>query len=147
MGASLSTPFPFSCVCVYVCSVSSVPFPLPFPVNSPLLFMFWCVPLFLGEQGHSIVCGSLDVDYIATQGPLSNTINDFWQMVFEMRVTVIVMVTELVEGGVEKCASYFPVSEEDSPMETRSFVVHLVSSKRGRGFMERVLQVHHKVCC
>lgn len=35
---------------------------------------------------------------IATQGPLQETISDFWQMVFQRKVKVIVMLTELKEG-------------------------------------------------
>lgn len=35
---------------------------------------------------------------IAAQGPLQETISDFWQMVFQRKVKVIVMLTELKEG-------------------------------------------------
>jgi len=35
---------------------------------------------------------------IATQGPLQETIADFWQMVFQRKVKVIVMLTELKEA-------------------------------------------------
>ena len=35
--------------------------------------------------------------YIATQGPMSNTVNDFWSMVWQERCPVIVMITKLTE--------------------------------------------------
>ncbi|KAM7014304.1 receptor-type tyrosine-protein phosphatase C [Passerculus sandwichensis] len=44
---------------------------------------------------------------IATQGPLQETISDFWQMVFQRKIKVIVMLTELKEGDQELCAQYW----------------------------------------
>ncbi|XP_074007393.1 receptor-type tyrosine-protein phosphatase C isoform X2 [Numenius arquata] len=44
---------------------------------------------------------------IATQGPLQETICDFWEMVFQRKVKVIVMLTDLKEGDQELCAQYW----------------------------------------
>ncbi|XP_020009596.1 receptor-type tyrosine-protein phosphatase C isoform X4 [Castor canadensis] len=44
---------------------------------------------------------------IASQGPLTETIGDFWQMVFQRKVKVIVMLTELQNGDQEICAQYW----------------------------------------
>ncbi|XP_068612465.1 receptor-type tyrosine-protein phosphatase-like N [Brachionichthys hirsutus] len=46
--------------------------------------------------------------YIATQGPLSHTIAEFWQTVWENGCTVIVMMTALVEDGEKQCDRYWP---------------------------------------
>uniref|UniRef100_A0A667YXQ7 Tyrosine-protein phosphatase non-receptor type n=1 Tax=Myripristis murdjan TaxID=586833 RepID=A0A667YXQ7_9TELE len=46
--------------------------------------------------------------YIASQGPLSNTCQDFWQMVWEQGVAIIAMVTAEEEGGREKSFRYWP---------------------------------------
>ncbi|XP_066299501.1 receptor-type tyrosine-protein phosphatase S-like isoform X3 [Branchiostoma lanceolatum] len=46
--------------------------------------------------------------YIATQGPLPNTVNDFWRMVWEWKSCSIIMLTELEERGHEKCHKYWP---------------------------------------
>ena len=37
--------------------------------------------------------------FIATQGPMSNSTDLFWRMVWEQNVSVIVMITHLYEGG------------------------------------------------
>ncbi|MEJ1269604.1 protein tyrosine phosphatase non-receptor type 21 [Cricetulus griseus] len=47
-------------------------------------------------------------DYIATQGPLQNTCQDFWQMVWEQGIAIIAMVTAEEEGGREKSFRYWP---------------------------------------
>ncbi|XP_068808216.1 receptor-type tyrosine-protein phosphatase C isoform X3 [Struthio camelus] len=49
---------------------------------------------------------------IATQGPLQETVADFWQMVFQRKVKVIVMLTELKEGDQELCAQYWGEGKE-----------------------------------
>uniref|UniRef100_A0A3B4XHI3 Protein tyrosine phosphatase receptor type Na n=1 Tax=Seriola lalandi dorsalis TaxID=1841481 RepID=A0A3B4XHI3_SERLL len=46
--------------------------------------------------------------YIATQGPMSHTVADFWQMVWENGCTVIVMMSALVEDGEKQCERYWP---------------------------------------
>ncbi|XP_034274178.1 tyrosine-protein phosphatase non-receptor type 21 isoform X3 [Pantherophis guttatus] len=61
------------------------------------------------NASHIKVCvGGMEWDYIATQGPLQNTCQDFWQMVWEQGVAIITMVTAEEEGGREKSFRYWP---------------------------------------
>jgi len=50
----------------------------------------------------------IKLNFIACQGPLQNTENDFWTMVYEQKSTLIVMVTPLIENDFIKCHKYWP---------------------------------------
>ncbi|KAI6215664.1 Tyrosine-protein phosphatase non-receptor type 9 [Aphelenchoides besseyi] len=46
--------------------------------------------------------------YICTQGPMEETAEDFWQMIIQENVSVIVMLCNFYENGEEKCCHYYP---------------------------------------
>ncbi|XP_078574491.1 receptor-type tyrosine-protein phosphatase S-like isoform X2 [Branchiostoma floridae x Branchiostoma japonicum] len=52
--------------------------------------------------------------FIATQGPLPNTVDDFWRMMWETGSKAIVMVTNLMENNKQKCTQYWPDSGKQS---------------------------------
>lgn len=49
-------------------------------------------------------------DYIVSQGPLPETTDDFWKMIWQENVTVIVMLTLDMEALKVKCHRYWPDS-------------------------------------
>ncbi|XP_012230873.2 receptor-type tyrosine-protein phosphatase H isoform X1 [Linepithema humile] len=51
-------------------------------------------------------------EYIACQGPKEETTYDFWRMVDQYNINIIVMLTQLVEKGKEKCHQYYPTIRE-----------------------------------
>ncbi len=45
--------------------------------------------------------------FIATQGPLDTTISDFWEMIIDYNIMVIVMLCNTIEGNNNKCSEYW----------------------------------------
>ena len=54
--------------------------------------------------------------FIFTQGPLPKTFCDFWQMVWEQQVLVIVMTTRAIEKHKTKCGQYWPEDVGSAPI-------------------------------
>nr|XP_034318918.1 receptor-type tyrosine-protein phosphatase alpha isoform X1 [Crassostrea gigas] len=81
-------------------------------------------------------------EYIATQGPKSNTLGDFWRMIWQENVSSVVMVTTLVEGEKVKCNKYWP--DKDNPVLYGPMQVTLMEEKEYACFTTRQLSVLHK---
>ncbi|KAK9516048.1 hypothetical protein VZT92_024010 [Zoarces viviparus] len=64
-------------------------------------------------------------EYVATQGPLPGTKDDFWKMVWEQNVHNMVMVTQCVEKGRVKCDHYWPFDQD--PLYYGDQIVQMLS--------------------
>ncbi|XP_073725516.1 receptor-type tyrosine-protein phosphatase beta [Misgurnus anguillicaudatus] len=81
-------------------------------------------------------------DYIATQGPLPGTKDDFWRMVWEQNAHSIVMVTQCVERGMVKCDRYWPPDNE--PLCYGDIVVQMISEKIFPEWTVRDFKISHE---
>uniref|UniRef100_UPI0037E84E21 tyrosine-protein phosphatase non-receptor type 12 isoform X1 n=1 Tax=Semicossyphus pulcher TaxID=241346 RepID=UPI0037E84E21 len=81
--------------------------------------------------------------YIATQGPLPNTVIDFWRMNWEYNVAVIVMACREFEMGRKKCERYFPLLGEE-PMSFGPFRISCESEQARTDYFIRTLMVEYE---
>ncbi|XP_063670954.1 tyrosine-protein phosphatase non-receptor type 22 isoform X15 [Pan troglodytes] len=78
--------------------------------------------------------------YIATQGPLSTTLLDFWRMIWEYSVLIIVMACMEYEMGKKKCERYWAEPGE-MQLEFGPFSVSCEAEKRKSDYIIRTLKV------
>ncbi|XP_057193350.1 receptor-type tyrosine-protein phosphatase T isoform X1 [Triplophysa rosa] len=90
--------------------------------------------------------------YIATQGPMQETVRDFWRMIWQENSASIVMVTNLVEVGRVKCVRYWPDETEVygdikvTLIETEPLAEYVIRTftvqKKGHHEMREIRQFH-----
>ncbi|XP_020494184.1 tyrosine-protein phosphatase non-receptor type 2a [Labrus bergylta] len=82
--------------------------------------------------------------YILSQGPLRNTCGHFWLMIWEQCSKAVIMLNRVIEKGSEKCAQYWPTTEEQQMSFTDTgFVVRLLSEEDQSYYTIRVLELHN----
>ncbi|XP_029954409.1 receptor-type tyrosine-protein phosphatase H-like [Salarias fasciatus] len=81
-------------------------------------------------------------EYIATQGPLPATVDDFWRMIWEQQVKGIVMVTNCTELGQTKCEQYWPSGRQSRLFGVLS--VTTISERQEPNWTLRTFSVKHR---
>ena len=78
---------------------------------------------------------------LAVQAPKKNMVSGFWQLVLDNNVTVIVMITKLVENNVVKADQYWPTQDKDCLELENSIKVIFKSESSDKGLVRRVFGV------
>ncbi|KAM3178407.1 hypothetical protein ACTXT7_002624 [Hymenolepis weldensis] len=80
--------------------------------------------------------------YILTQGPLLQTVGHFWQMIWEQKSPVIIMLNRFTEKGTLKCFNYFPLnSQQTLTFPDSSYSVTCISEENKGLYALRSLEV------
>ncbi|KAM6165222.1 LOW QUALITY PROTEIN: receptor-type tyrosine-protein phosphatase V-like [Erethizon dorsatum] len=80
-------------------------------------------------------------EYIATQGPLKRTLEDFWRLVWEQQVHTIVMLTVGMENGRVLCEHYWPA--DSTPVTHGHITIHLLAEEPRNEWTKREFELQH----
>ncbi|CAI4223179.1 unnamed protein product [Auanema sp. JU1783] len=80
-------------------------------------------------------------NYILSQGPVPDSLTDFWQMVFENNVPCIVMLNRLYEGRSLKCEMYYP-NKDKKEVCFKNYTITLLSEEEKEYFVVRKLKAN-----
>ncbi|KAM3840465.1 LOW QUALITY PROTEIN: receptor-type tyrosine-protein phosphatase V-like [Vipera latastei] len=81
-------------------------------------------------------------EFIATQGPLKKTMDDFWRLVWEQNICTIVMLTVGMENGRVLCEYYWPT--DISPVSSGEISIHLLAQNFADEWTTREFKLQHK---
>ncbi|XP_047145967.1 receptor-type tyrosine-protein phosphatase C isoform X1 [Hydra vulgaris] len=79
-----------------------------------------------------------DYKYISSQGPMENGLNDFWHMIYQENIKIIVMLTNLIENEKEKCCQYWP---DEGTIKYSSVSVTLVKIDKTADYVIRLFHI------
>lgn len=82
--------------------------------------------------------------YIATQGPLPNTVEDLYRMAWNEKSPIIVMITKFFEKAKVKCESYFPTKLNET-VRYGDFQITVLDVTQKDGFSVRKLSIEVRV--
>ncbi|XP_014090961.2 tyrosine-protein phosphatase 69D isoform X2 [Bactrocera oleae] len=102
-----------------------------------------------GIQGSDYINANFVIGYrerkkfICAQGPMESTVNDFWRMIWEQHLEIIVMLTNLEEYNKSKCAKYWPEKISDAK-QFGEITVKFVAERKMGDYLVRNLDVSRR---
>ncbi|KAM8754463.1 receptor-type tyrosine-protein phosphatase V-like [Acanthopagrus schlegelii] len=88
--------------------------------------------------------GGSERDFICTQAPMHNTMADFWRMVWEQNVRIIVMVTALRHKDIVLCDKYWPL--DPGSVYHGLIQVTTVTRKQGPDYFVSTINLRKRDC-
>ncbi|XP_026827836.1 tyrosine-protein phosphatase 69D isoform X1 [Ooceraea biroi] len=79
--------------------------------------------------------------FICAQGPMENTVCDFWRMIWEQHLELILMLTNLEEYSKTKCAKYWPDKLFGEPKNFGDITVEHVKERTYSDYVVRELRM------
>ncbi|XP_059225629.1 tyrosine-protein phosphatase 69D isoform X2 [Stomoxys calcitrans] len=102
-----------------------------------------------GIQGSDYINANFVIGYkerkkfICAQGPMESTVSDFWRMIWEQHLEIIVMLTNLEEYNKTKCAKYWPEKITDLK-QYGEITVKFMSEKKHGDYLIRTLDIYKR---
>lgn len=81
-------------------------------------------------------------NYIATQGPLTQTMGDFWLLTYNLKSKLIISLTEEIENGVVKCSKFWESGIYKSS-DNLEFIINIVEEFQLEGIILRIISMTH----
>ena len=82
--------------------------------------------------------------FIVAESPMQSTVRNFWKMIYERNCAVVVMTSDLIEGGQEASVQYWP---DNGIAHYGEFAIDLLGEEKLEGFTIRNLSVMDKRAC
>ncbi|XP_067676450.1 tyrosine-protein phosphatase 10D-like [Haliotis asinina] len=82
-------------------------------------------------------------EYIATQGPMTGTVSDFWRMIWEQEVSIIIMLSDLQERGKPKVDMYWPKAMNE-PVQLGDIIVEMINYSPLNKYIIKIFQITNR---
>ncbi|XP_033729933.1 receptor-type tyrosine-protein phosphatase kappa-like isoform X3 [Pecten maximus] len=80
-------------------------------------------------------------EYIAAQSPFNDeTVLDFWRMIFQKNIKIVVMITNTVEDSIVKCTQYWPDTNQGR-VHYGSFVLEIIETRQFADYVIRTIKI------